>query len=77
MLALMLGEAPEKVHIHYVEESADRLRQLQQIEIDRRSPLDADDPAFQALGIKWISEPGSHYFIEGKSGQIVSAIKIS
>ena len=76
MLALILGEEVDNVHVHYVEASMARLHQLQQIEVDRRSPLDAEDPEFQKLDIKWITNPGNHYFIDSDSGQVVAAVKI-
>lgn len=75
--ALILGEKLDEIHVHNLSRNGEFLKQLQDIEIKTKSPLDARNPDFQKLNITWMYEPGLHIGIRQAKGQIVFMVRIT
>jgi hypothetical protein len=79
VIALFLGEAEDRVHIHNLLKDIKYHERFQSLEVERNSPLSYLDKEFERLNMKWIYKPGVHVgiFQDGQAGsEIIFMLKI-
>jgi hypothetical protein len=76
IIAMLLGETIDRVHIHNLVLDARYLKELQSLEVKRNHPLSYNDPEFKLLNTKWIYEPGVHIGIHQARKQIIFMLRI-
>lgn len=77
IIAALLGEPVDHVHIHNLLWDSTYLAKLQHLEAKQDSPLSYHNPEFKSLNTKWIHEPGVHLGIHQATRQIIFMLRVT